>query len=203
MRSLPAALTLMLVLPELGAPYYCSNSWISSSCYEGGLMKAYSEESKSCTESIGGASIRTTVTTETCGSAVTVSCERQVTQDGTSTTTNCFCSNSASTSASGPCVCNSGFTGPDGGLCVGCAAGKYKGSPGSEACDECAAGKYSLAGATACINCEQISDPCNRYVVSWHDGTALSSVYNSMQPAWEKFMEKLEEGWYVLVVLIR
>ena len=45
--------------------------------------------------------------------------------------------------------CNAGYTGPDGGACVACAAGKYKIATGSAACIECAAGTYSTStGAT-------------------------------------------------------
>ena len=37
------------------------------------------------------------------------------------------------------CTCNAGFTGPDGGPCSQCAAGKYKSMTGSEACSSCPA----------------------------------------------------------------
>jgi hypothetical protein len=54
------------------------------------------------------------------------------------------------------CVCNLGYTGPDGGTCVACVAGKYKPTNGSGDCTQCAAGKYSAAtGATSnvCSDC--------------------------------------------------
>ena len=63
----------------------------------------------------------------------------------------------ASSSAIGGCVCNAGFTGPDGGVCSACVAGKYKTSSGSVVCTDCAVGLYSVAvGATAsavCVSC--------------------------------------------------
>lgn len=43
--------------------------------------------------------------------------------------------NTDSSAGSGPvtgCICNAGYTGPDGGTCSACAGGTYKGSPGSE-----------------------------------------------------------------------
>ncbi len=53
--------------------------------------------------------------------------------------------------------CNAGFTGPGGGSCAACAAGKYKTTTGSAACTDCGAGKYSTStGATSsdvCTNC--------------------------------------------------
>ena len=36
------------------------------------------------------------------------------------------------------CTCNVGYTGPDGGTCQACEAGKYKGVNGSAACAFCA-----------------------------------------------------------------
>jgi hypothetical protein len=55
------------------------------------------------------------------------------------------------------CRCVAGFTGPDGGACSACAAGKFKAAAGSAACTACDAGKY-LAGsgattAGACVAC--------------------------------------------------
>jgi hypothetical protein len=69
------------------------------------------------------------------------------------------------------CVCNDGYTGPDGTPCTACPAGKYKNNRGSasctlcpagkytdqigsSACSDCAAGKYSFAGSTRCADCE-------------------------------------------------
>ena len=51
-------------------------------------------------------------------------------------------------------VCNAGYTGPDGGTCVACTAGKYKTTTGSVACTNCAAGTYSgMVAATTCLTC--------------------------------------------------
>ena len=56
------------------------------------------------------------------------------------------------------CKCNEGFTGPDGGACTACVAGKYKESSGNAQCTECAAGKKSSAIASTnratCTSCE-------------------------------------------------
>ena len=55
------------------------------------------------------------------------------------------------------CTCNAGSTGPDGGTCSQCVAGKYKINTGSATCTDCAAGKYlPTAGATlesTCVAC--------------------------------------------------
>jgi len=41
------------------------------------------------------------------------------------------------------CICNEGYTGPDGSGCTACAAGSYKPSNGSAPCTLCAPGQYS------------------------------------------------------------
>jgi hypothetical protein len=60
------------------------------------------------------------------------------------------------------CTCNVGFTGPDGGACTACVAGKYKIATGSAVCADCAAGKYSTTvGATlesTCVVCPSNSN---------------------------------------------
>ena len=62
----------------------------------------------------------------------------------------------ASTS-SAACInpaCNAGYTGPDGGTCTACVAGKYKIATGSAACTDCATGTYlTTTGATAAATC--------------------------------------------------
>jgi hypothetical protein len=59
------------------------------------------------------------------------------------------------------CVCNAGYSGPDGGTCLACAAGKYKAATGSAACTDCAAGTHSAStGATTgstCSACPELS----------------------------------------------
>ncbi|NBX18658.1 MAG: hypothetical protein EBR09_14990 [Proteobacteria bacterium] len=55
------------------------------------------------------------------------------------------------------CECAAGFSGPAGGPCTACAAGKYKAADGSAACVDCGAGKYSsavgAAQASTCVDC--------------------------------------------------
>jgi hypothetical protein len=56
--------------------------------------------------------------------------------------------------ASTDCVCNAGYTGPNGGPCSACTLGNYKTSKGTPACINCAAGTYAdIAGSTTCKNC--------------------------------------------------
>ena len=55
------------------------------------------------------------------------------------------------------CKCNEGFTGPDGGPCPMCVAGKFKPSIGTDACTNCSIDTYStIVGASSqdvCENC--------------------------------------------------
>ena len=55
------------------------------------------------------------------------------------------------------CLCNRGYTGPDGGPCTACIAGTYKSMNGSLACKQCPQSKYSTSLAavseSACIDC--------------------------------------------------
>jgi hypothetical protein len=48
------------------------------------------------------------------------------------------------------CTCNAGFSGPNGGPCVQCGAGKYKTVTGSTDCTSCPAGSSSPVGSSAC-----------------------------------------------------
>ena len=50
-------------------------------------------------------------------------------------------------------VCLEGYTGPDGGPCVPCAAGTYKNVPGSSPCMPCANGTSSDAGSQDIADC--------------------------------------------------
>ena len=43
------------------------------------------------------------------------------------------------------CRCNAGYTGPDGVVCTGCVAGKYKTAVGSVVCSNCAVNTFSTA----------------------------------------------------------
>ena len=47
------------------------------------------------------------------------------------------------------CTCNTGMTGPDGGPCSSCGAGKFKSVSGSAACTSCARGKFASDTAAA------------------------------------------------------
>ena len=51
------------------------------------------------------------------------------------------------------CVCNSGFSGPDGGECSACAAGTYKENAGPSDCQLCEPGSYSTGAAALCTTC--------------------------------------------------
>jgi hypothetical protein len=55
------------------------------------------------------------------------------------------------------CLCNMGYTGPDGGPCEACAEGKFKPSNETEPCTQCAKGKHvSTRGSTSvevCVAC--------------------------------------------------
>ena len=54
----------------------------------------------------------------------------------------------------GDCVCNDGYTGPNGGTCVACEPGKYS-VQGDLTCSGCEAGKYSdVSGATTADLCQ-------------------------------------------------
>lgn len=56
-----------------------------------------------------------------------------------------------SISDSGGCVCNAGYTGPDGGTCVSCAAAKYKDTTGSAQCASCPAN--TIMASSAALRC--------------------------------------------------
>eukprot|EP00961_Rhodomonas_salina_P187604 2532177-Rhodomonas_salina.1 len=55
------------------------------------------------------------------------------------------------------CLCNVGYTGPDGGLCTACPAGTFKAIDGSGECVLCDAGTFQAATAattaSACLPC--------------------------------------------------
>jgi len=57
--------------------------------------------------------------------------------------------------AYGSCQCNAGFSGPDGGTCLACAPGRFKGGIGSGDCVECPLGTYqNESHASTCWACE-------------------------------------------------
>ena len=51
------------------------------------------------------------------------------------------------------CICNAGYTGPDGQVCVDCAAGKFKVSRGSGACTSCPSNAESPAASVNATQC--------------------------------------------------
>jgi hypothetical protein len=64
---------------------------------------------------------------------------------------NCPPGSSTSTTGSAninDCTCLPGFTGPDGGMCVQCAPGKYKESPGTVTCNSCPENQDTLSSAS-------------------------------------------------------
>ena len=70
--------------------------------------------------------------------------------------------NSTQRSAVQACVCDAGYTGPDGGPCVACAAGTFKAEPGTAACQDCSANEYSHTAAAACVSCHANSSSMQR-----------------------------------------
>ena len=63
-------------------------------------------------------------------------------------------SSSAGSDALADCLCNAGYTGPNGGTCTQCAAGKFKTTTGSAACTDCQPGyESSPPHYTDCLIC--------------------------------------------------
>ena len=58
------------------------------------------------------------------------------------------------TSTLSGCICNVGSTGPDGGPCAVCVAGKYKSVNGSAECTMCPKNTFSGVGASSCEVCQ-------------------------------------------------
>lgn len=55
------------------------------------------------------------------------------------------------------CICNVGYTGPNGGPCTACVAGTYKNTTGSGTCLDCPAGTYSTGNSGSCVTCHSNS----------------------------------------------
>jgi len=58
------------------------------------------------------------------------------------------------------CRCNAGYTGPDGAVCTGCVAGKYKTAVGSVLCSNCAVNTFSTAvnkSDASCTTCLSVT----------------------------------------------
>ena len=47
------------------------------------------------------------------------------------------------------CLCDPGYSGPDGGPCVACAAGTFKAEHGADLCESCGVNEYSGINASA------------------------------------------------------
>ena len=76
---------------------------------------------------------------------------------------------SAALFSASDCTCNAGYTGPDGGTCVACAAGTYKAGTGDAACDVCPANSASPAGSTVSTACT-----CNAGYTGPDGGTCVA-----------------------------
>jgi len=60
------------------------------------------------------------------------------------------------------CLCDPGYSCPDGGPCVACAAGTFKAEPGAAACEDCGVNEYSYAAAAVCVSCHANSSSLPR-----------------------------------------
>lgn len=65
------------------------------------------------------------------------------------------------------CQCNMGYSGPNGGTCTACGAGKYKTSVGTASCSNCGVGKYS--GASAAV-AESTCQDCPNFMTTSGSG---------------------------------
>ena len=64
------------------------------------------------------------------------------------------------------CICNAGLTGPNGGICTQCIAGKFKIVTGDAPCSSCSAGYYSTAVGSAFDVCQECTVNSNAPVAS-------------------------------------
>jgi len=157
---------------------YCKVAWHGednancTACVAGKYKSSYgSEACPNCTA--GNISAAMTVTCVGCGA------------NSYSKNMNTECAscprNSGSLAAVGAisgCACDAGWSGTNDN-CTGCAPGKYKPSPGSEACTACSGGSYSRASAISCTPCEADSystgDRSRCYVCPLNSGSAVGS----------------------------
>ena len=51
------------------------------------------------------------------------------------------------------CLCDPGYSGPDDGPCVACAAGTFKAESGADACEDCGVNESAHAAAAVCVAC--------------------------------------------------
>lgn len=94
------------------------------------------------------------------GSATCLNCDANTysTTVGATAVSTCLACTSNSQSVSGStaatsCVCNPGFTGPNGGVCAACPAGAYKPDVGAAACSACPVNSLSPEVSTAISAC--------------------------------------------------
>ena len=117
----------------------------------------------SCTACVAG-KYKTSTGSATCTDcgAGKYSTSTQATAEGTCLACPSNSNSPSPSSALAACTCNAGFTGPDGGSCTNCVAGKYKINTGSAACTDCGAGTYSTStGATLAATC--VTCPINTF----------------------------------------
>lgn len=101
------------------------------------------------------------------------------------------------------CLCNAGYTGPDGGNCTACGAGTFKALNGSGSCGACPIDTFaSSAGATACDACAEGTSTngttgrsvCFLCPLPTNDGTLLNGDFeNDGVPA--TFVYEIPTGW--------
>ena len=73
------------------------------------------------------------------------------------------------------CVCNKGYTGPDGVECTACIEGTYKDVNGTAQCSLCAKGTYSPSNGTS--SCKS----CPPFETTLSEGANTSSACNCIE----------------------
>jgi len=117
------------------------------------------------------------------GNAVCTSCGEAAGNISTCAACPAKSTSSAGSSAATACTCNAGWTGPNGGLCTQCQAGKFKALAGSVQCADCVAGKYSASEqeATTCKDCS--AGTWSGVVRAAHFSTCVACPVNFDSPA--------------------
>ena len=78
---------------------------------------------------------------------------------------------SAGSSLESQCVCKPGYTGPNGGPCIACVAGKFKTTSGTAECTDCPLHTFSVVTAKADSTCSA----CLTNAVTLQTGSALAT----------------------------
>ena len=60
------------------------------------------------------------------------------------------------------CLCDPGYSGPDGCPCVAYSAGTFKAEPGTDACEDCCVNEYAYEAAAVCVVCHANSSSLPR-----------------------------------------